>query len=343
LTREKKKRIFSLPPEWSKELRRFVSKTSEKAFDSATNIFGVYINKKLRVRMRKRAEHELMPTITNAIQIAANMQEEIKSGRLEATSPKERFYFITDQMRPFFKDVPKNVHVMDACFQAGEEIKDFRFEFSYLKNTKYENYIERLGKLLDQIAKANSLNLAYNFLFKDFKDTHDAYILLQATFQKLINHYEFLEKEPRHIKKGDVDKYLEIYEEMSGHFEKCVFLIVGLVTILLTGSAPRYYDLKKRRLHQSISFLEKHKYEAIVSGFNRFIRNAIAHKSYKVDLVNESVGFLDADKEFKMSFTDLQNATRELSANLLIMVHIFVLTFCLLMLQFKDLLDKLDK
>lgn len=51
------------------------------------------------------------------------------------------------------------------------------------------------------------------------------------------------------------------------------------------------------------------------------MRNAIAHRTFKIDLVSGSILFYDLEKKLEMSFLDLQKATRELSANLLILAH----------------------
>jgi predicted protein tyrosine phosphatase len=341
---QNKNQDIQLPPEWRKEMKEIFSSATEETIDLVSNIVGVYIDKKQRLKMKRHLENEMTSkfeeVIVKGIQIGKEMVSQDKTDKLSAHQFKEQFYRLTDNMRSLFEDIPEDVHVMDALFRALEVLKEFRFEFSYLKNTKYSDYIQAVEELLKQIDRESKIEFAGNFLF-NFKDTNDAYALLQATFQKIPDYYKFLEQELKEIKKKDVDRYLEIYDELSGHFEKTVALLAGLGSILLTNSIPNYDNLKKRRLYANLLILKKQGYEKTTSGFNRHIRNAIVHRTFKVDLVNENVTFYDVNIEFKNSFLELQKSTRELSANLLVLPHIIISTFYTSFLQLKNLLDKI--
>lgn len=180
-------------------------------------------------------------------------------------------------------------------------------------------------------------------IFDEFRYLKDAYTLIQATFQRLVNYYEFLEKDFQVIRKKEIDEYLRIYDELSGHYEKLIALVVVLLEILLTNTVPRYADVRKRRLYENMRCVEKHGWRIFTLGFNRNIRNAIAHKTCNVDLVKETVDFYDVHKTFTMTFQEVQRETRELSALVLILPHVLISIFCLAVLSIREMLDSLPE
>ena len=101
-------------------------------------------------------------------------------------------------------------------------------------------------------------------VFNDFKDSKDAYTLVQATLQRLIHHYKFLGKNIKVIRKKHVDEYLEIYDELSGHYEKFITLVVVLLELLLKNDTPKYEMMRKRRLYENMRFVEEHGGEVLL-------------------------------------------------------------------------------
>jgi hypothetical protein len=102
---------------------------------------------------------------------------------------------------------------------------------------------------------------------------------------------------------------------MSGHLEKMVALISALIQLLTpTDVAPTYENTRKRRLFDNIRSINESGWGVFVSGFNRSARNAIVHKTCKINLLDETVEFIDRNKTLVMTFREVQIATRELSA-----------------------------
>ena len=334
----------TLPSNTRTMIKEFISETTEEAINLVVNISGVYLDKKKRKQFREKVKQETAPEfekyISKNILLGKEMVEEIQLKEVTGAYVKEKIYLILDNMRVLIDDIPEDVHVLDYMVSALKEVKDVRFELSYLENTKYLDYIMLLEDLLKQIDEEDKIGLAGQFIW-NFLYTNDAYALLQSAFYKMSDQYLFLEKERQVSKKEQVNKYLEIYGELAGHFEKFVYLLVGLVKILNDKQVQEYLSVKKDRLFTNLEFLRQFGNKNLVSGFNRHLRNSVVHKNFKIDLINEVVIFYDISYKIEKSFNELQKSTRELSANLLVMPNLFIMTFYLALSQFKTLLDKL--
>jgi len=340
--------MSNLPREIRKQLKSFISKTTDEALDLVVNLTGKYIDEKKRKRLKKEVEFEegvkIEEAMAKAYRIGLELKEEYQQKKLETCSVKEKFYLVTDTVfKSIVPDIPKNVHAMDYLCQVCEELlRDFRFDWRYLKNTKYTAYLQSLEKLTGELKKDHKISKSWEII-NEFKDSKDFYPLLQATLQRVIKYYEFLAQDFSKIEKKQLDKYLEIYEELSGHYEKFISLIATLVQLSQTNASHKYETARKRRLYQNILYIEKSGWKIFVSGFNRNIRNAIVHKTCKVDILKETVEFIDRNKTITLTFREVQKETRELSALLLILPHVFISIFCLAVLSIREMLDSLPK
>jgi hypothetical protein len=339
--------VSNLPKEIRKQLKDYVSKASDEAIDLVVNLSGRYIDRRKKEKVKKKAQvevcREIEEVISRAYQIGLDIRDEYQQNKVEAYSLKEKFYLITDTLFKSLKtDVPENMHAIDYLFQICKELKDFRFNFRYLKKTNYTLYLQDLEKLMVELEREHKISESWRVL-EDFKSSKDFYPLLQATFQRVIKYYEFLAQNFPKIKKKQLDKYLEIYEGLSAIYEKFASLIVVLLQLLQTKNGQKYEAVRKRGLFRNLSHIEKSGWKLFISGFNRNIRNATVHKTYKVDIVKEIVEFIDRDKTDVLTFKEVQKETRELSALVLILPHVFILVFCMAILSMKEMLDSFPK
>ena len=340
--------MSDIPKEIRKQLKSFISQSTDEALDLVVNLTGKYIDKKQRIKVKRDFESgegaRIEETITKAYRLGLQLKEESEQKKLETGSLKEKFYFVTDAIfKSAMPEIPKNVHAMDYLFQICEELlRDFRFNWRYLKNTKYAEYQQGLEKLMGKLTKEHKIGESWEVL-NEFKNSEDFYLLLQATLQRVIKHYEFLRRNFPKIAKKQVDKYLEVYEELSGHYEKFVSLIAALIRLLRMNADYRYEAARKKGANRNIRFIENSGWKIFVSGYNGNIRNAIAHKTCKVDIIKETVKFIDRNKAFTLTFNEVQKETRELSALLLILPHVLMSIFCLAILSIRDMLENLPE
>ena len=339
------KKNGEFPSDIHNTIKGFISETTEKSLNLVVNISGVYLDKDKRKQFREQVKQEIAPEyekfIMKNILLGQKIVKEIQRKKITGVYVKEIIYRFFDNMRYLSDDIPEDVNVFDYLLSALKESKGVRFNLSYLENTKYDDYVVMIENLLERIDEEGNMGSAgqhiWNFIY-----TNDAYALVQSAFQRMPDYYLFLEREHKAIKKEQVNKYLEIYDDLAGHFEKLVYLVVGLVKTLREDSTPDYEQIKKRRLYHNLMFLNRSGYGDLISGFDRHIRNALAHKTYKIDLVNEIVIFYDVGYEIEKKFIEFQKDTRELSANLLVLPNLFILIFYLAISRFKEAIDKLE-
>lgn len=339
--------MSSLPEEIRKELRGFISDKTDEMIDLVVNLAGKTISEERRTKIKRELELKEMPKFENAIakayQIGLEVQKEQQQGKFEAGSLKDRFYLLTDVMlRSSVPSFPRNVHAMDHLFQLSEDLlKDSRLTWPYLKDTRYNEYLQALERLMCALKRGNKIGKSWEILM-EFRSSKDFFLLLQATLQRLIKDYHYLDEDFSPIEKKQVDKYLEIYGELAGHYEKFLSLIVTVIQLLETNANPKYEAVRSRGLPQNMRYVENSGWGIFLSGFNRNIRNAIAHKTFSVNVVRQTVEFIDRKKVFTLGYSEIQKETRELSALLLILLHLFVSTLCLLLLSLREMLDSLE-
>lgn len=339
--------VSNLPEEFRKQLKTHLSKMTDQSIDTVVNLTGKYIDKKKREVLKEKAQVEIgtqiEETITKAYRMGLKLREKHLQGKLaDADSLKEKFYVITDTVfQSIFPDIPVNVHAMDYLFQFCDELlKSFRFDCPYLRDTNYVEYLKGLEELINKLQKEQKIGKAWQVL-NEFKNSTDFFPLLQATLQRLIKHYQFLEKDFSEIKKRQIDRYLEIYEEIAGHYEKLISLLAALIKLSLKKTDYSYYAARKRGLSWNVSYVENSGWGIFTSGYNRNIRNAIAHKTWQLDIMKQKVDFIDRNETVTLTFKDVQKETRELAALILVLPHVLVSIFCSAVLSIKDVLNSL--
>ena len=339
--------MSNLPTEIKKQLKSHLSKMTNEAIDTVVNLTGKYIDEKKRKRLKKEAKVEVGTKIEEMIsktyKMSLELREEYLQKKLDASSLREKLYFVTDAVfHSIFPEIPENVHAMDYLFQVCEELlRGFRFDWPYLRDTEYTEYLQSLERLMTELKRGQKISKSWEVL-EEFKNSKDFYPLLQATIQRLIKHYEFLARDSPKIVKKQIDRYLEIYGELSGHYEKFISLLVALIKLLREYADHSYEAARKCSLSQNVHFVERSGWGIFTSGYNRNMRNAIAHKTLRIGIIEEEVGFIDRYSTVTMDFKSVQKETRELAALLLMLPHMLVSIFCLAVLSIKDVLDNLS-
>jgi len=336
--------MSDLPEQIRKELKGFLSKQTDETIDLFINLVGKPISEEQRNKIKQQFELKEAPKIEDSIsrtyRIGLRLQKEYQQKGFEKSSFKDKFYLMTDTfMKLNIPGIPTHVHAMDYLLQTSEElVRNFRFPWHYLVGTRYDDYLQALEQLMSELKKKNKINMSLE-ISTEFRASKDFYLLLQATLQKLIKYYEFLEKDFPQIEKKQVDMYLEIYEELSGHYEKFIALIAALIRLSETNVKPKYETARSRSISRNMLYVERSGWSIFVSGFNRNMRNAIAHKTLSVDIVKQAVELIDRKKILTMTFKEVQKETRELSSLLLVLPHVLISIYGWMLLSVREMLD----
>ena len=340
--------ITELPKDIQKQLEISFSKTVDEQIDLMVNLSGKNIDEQQRKQMKKKAETDLLKpiekNIINGYNTMIKLGEEYQQKKnIDSLTAREIFYLTTDRLFESTDvfSIPKKVHAWDHLFQVCEELqREFRFKISYLEITKYNAYVLETNKIVADLRRKKQISQAWNILWAFFR-SDDFYFIIQSTLQKLGDYYSFLEKDFPQVDKKIIDKHLEIYLELAGVYEKIISLISDLVQNAENYNISCYE--RKKDLATTLSQVERTGHKILITGFDRNIRNALAHKTFKVNIIDHQVEFIDRKKKVMMSFNKVQNSTRELSALLLILPHVIVDVFCSLILEVREMLEKLPK
>ncbi len=103
----------------------------------------------------------------------------------------------------------------------------------------------------------------------------------------------------------------------------------------------RYETVRKKGLYHNIEYIKGTRWKTFTYGFDRKMRNAIAHKTFKVDIIKGRIEFIDRTRTITLPFMEVQKRTRELSALLLILPHLLISIYCFTVLYLKELLESI--
>ena len=344
LVNRKKYKVKEIPKETKKQLRQVVSEITDELLDLVINLIGKNISEIKREKIKKNTENMLQTQFEKSLIASSNISLQIREKSLKTEnfnnlSSKEKFYLITDI---FYKSskiikIPKNVHAMDHFFQIHEDLlNDFLYEIDDLKDPNFSQYLRDIIKLIEKLKTTDNLSKAFTILEK-FVHSDTFYLTAQTALQKLIKYYNFIEKEVKVVTKKEVDKYLETYFEFAGIYEKILPVISSLIWLTKINTSSK--KKRKQSLYDNLNYVRKSGYKALVSGFDRNIRNSLAHRSFKIKIIEEKVEFIDQKKILSLSFIEVQRRTRNLGSFLLTLPSLFIGIYCSSFLELKKKIE----
>jgi len=272
-----------------------------------SNLIGKDIRKKFKIApLNEKGLQEKLNRVIKEI-------NELDKKTSSATTFKEKISIFKTFCRTFATEAPKDVDILEWIMSQLDPRLQISNDIKLSKNTNYLNYVNTLEKLAQEIYEREKDEPARAFL-QDFKKSEDSYILGQSVF-KSIDNYKHLQKKFRRIRKSHVEKCIRIYSDLSGDYEKQLRIIVGLLKLLRTRDIPRYQSIRSRGLYNNITMIEEEKdYLILVEGFDRIIRNSIAHNSYVFDVIKKEIKFVDRENRISLSYTEFVGRVRELNA-----------------------------
>lgn len=116
----------------------------------------------------------------------------------------------------------------------------------------------------------------------------------------------------------EMPKYLNGYKDLvEGDFNRFLDWIVALNRIA-RGKQTSYKRLSRQRrgidLIEKVDEVKKSSRAILVKSYNRHLRNAIAHTSYRIHLEREEIEFRDREWKKEMTFIEFKRLLSEMSA-----------------------------
>lgn len=173
-------------------------------------------------------------------------------------------------------------------------------------------------KVIAQQVYDNNLSLKVHNLFDEFDSSPDGLVLTQSVYTGLTPQINYLKNGRKKLARRQVLKLIEVYRELSGHYEKLIRLVVGLI-VILEDKEIHYTPLAKRSLYSNVGQIGK-TYPSLTENFSITLRNSISHSQYFLSLSNKTVRFVDRHSEVTLSFKEFFKSCRSLMVVVLALV-----------------------
>lgn len=273
--------------------------------------------------------------------------EKIELIKKESSDPSETlvsFFQIMDSlMHSWIPTIPRDQHFVDWYVNFYADAIKPPAQLLFLNETQFENYQRLLKDLIARIYNLGRIDKVSQFL-EQVDRSDDAYVIAQAFFTRLLSYYQYLEKKKVRTTRKTIEKHIQIYGEISGHFEKHLRVILGLIEILRKDQVLVYKELRRKSLAYNEQRLRRDPdYSSLASPFNRTIRNAISHKSYVLDPLEKKVEFIDLRKSVIVSYQDFKKQVKELSSLILVLSQLRSIVLLCSYLGYKQFLDQMKK
>jgi hypothetical protein len=173
------------------------------------------------------------------------------------------------------------------------------------------------GWLVRQLFKTKTADEAREF-FVSYVKTEDAFVLAQLYAQKVLPNHTWLEGiQARSIHHRDIHRLLELYRVYSGVFERVARILVVLNHI--SKNQPfDYQSLRRKSLGAiALKIQNERRLGTLLSGFNRHVRNSIAHSTYRLSLSRRRIAFRDRGPRIEMTWGRFKAETFKLSTLIL--------------------------
>ncbi len=221
-----------------------------------------------------------------------------------------------EYIRAISQDISDDETGIDhAIRKLGQNLEFPDDKRGFFNQTSYDQYKEAISKLVHEVCSIIDENQLKDF-FNDVDSSGEDIIasgqMLVATLKP---EYKFLARERKRHTSQMAERCLGMYEKLSGVYEKGIAIVVGLVQFV-DGTAVDYSQIRRRSLKTNIDILERTEYAILANGFDRLMRNAIAHTSYWTISRTRVIRFseLSGSSTWEISYKDILNKTRELVA-----------------------------
>jgi len=186
---------------------------------------------------------------------------------------------------------------------------------SYLEETAYIKYMDAVSGFACEIVSTKPWQEIQTYLdsvFGHHDDVMSGGQMLMINFPPI---HKELQKSRKHFTKKQAQNDIGIYDKLAGQFEKCIAVAAGVISII-NGQVTDYSRIRKRKLASNMDKVAKSKYSILITGFEKIIRNALAHKSWFVNPLEGNIKFYDpiSNDSLTPSYKEIRKKTQELSA-----------------------------
>ncbi len=208
----------------------------------------------------------------------------------------------------------------------------------FIQHTNYAKYIKALESLIYHIYRQKRQGKLYNLFMQEIQ-SEEGEIWLQNIIKAIKSSIKLLKKSNIRSCKKDFEKLKNTYLNLSGIYEKLIPLALGIIIILKGQGDADFHELNKRRLADIINKINSKysKFKILTSGFNKTIRNAIAHSNIKHTITKNQLTFYSHKKNIDLPYSQFLSQTQDLFSLVLALLNLInIYACCIFQLLLKE-------
>ncbi len=226
--------------------------------------------------------------------------------------------FISTYLRIIF-DLPKEQDPIELMISGVSNFFEADKDYTFLKNTRYNEYKERLFMIVRIIYSDNQKLRSVKFLSrsipaKELFETSQQALGLSKTA-------DFLQKDHKRLTEAIVRKYISAYHDLCAYMEKITQLFVAIQGIL-KGNNVKLSEIKKYNTSNNVKALKSDaRFRGLVTPFNITVWNACKHPGVFIEPSTKRVMFTDNQESVSWKYETLKQQACELYATLHVCSH----------------------
>lgn len=201
-------------------------------------------------------------------------------------------------------DILKTESAIEWGIRSSQKmIDEFPSLLPYLFQTNFHIYIEEIGNLLDEVIDETS-HSAVMKLLREFRDHPDIVTIGQFSTNEMVEYYKHLRDSNPPDTRGEIIKYIGIYQDLCGIYAKDMILCYCLLLLKETRDRPPYKEAypESRNPLGRINYV-KPRIHSFGRVYDHKLRNAGAHTEIEVDSNKHMVTIYTGKKKQPKCYT----------------------------------------
>ena len=247
----------------------------------------------------KKQEHE-SASLSDKLEkaLVEVVQFERRSKRLKSLELKSKKRIlrrdINIMLRRINNEIPKEGDAIDYEIENLASYLDLPSQVPRLKNTKFGQYQLDIDNLLDRLYGMGKRGEVLKLL-QEVSKSEDMFAAGQIFSRKMPNYLKFISKDRKRFSVVAIEKYLEIYREFSGIYEKNLCVVKCLLHIKKQDAKPNYAEVRQQKFINTLNYVGG-QIPSLRIPYDKDIRDAIAHKSCYIDPSDKSIVYIKPNK-----------------------------------------------
>lgn len=160
----------------------------------------------------------------------------------------------------------------------------------YLQNTRFREYQSEIHKLVKELHSEDKRGELLRLL-SEFGTSRDIYSVGQLFSNRMVGHIRFVSKVRKRIHGSTIWRYLQIYLDSCGAYEKDISLIACMLRVKELDNQPRYGQIRKEKFYGTLKYVGR-RMPLLELPFEKSIRDAKAHENAYLNPTKKTICFV---------------------------------------------------